>query len=64
MEETFGQDLIESLGQAAAHAEGKESGAREHTIEVPDVKVIRQQLKMRQSKFAQIDHIPLPTLKG
>jgi putative transcriptional regulator len=64
MEKTFGQELIESLGQAVAHAKGKKAVAREHVVDVPDVKAIRVQLKMTQPEFAQAYHIPLSTLKG
>lgn len=40
---TFGQELIESLGEALDHAQGKKAGVREH-IEVPDACAIREEL--------------------
>lgn len=61
---TFGQDLIESLGEALDHAKGKKTGAREHRIEVPDVRSIREELHMSQAQFADAYRIPLTTLKG
>jgi len=60
----FGQDLIKSLGEAVEHAKGKKNAARVHTVEVPDVRAIRKQLKMSQQEFAEAYSIPLSTLKG
>lgn len=64
MEKTFGQELIESMGDAVAHAKGQKSLARAHVVEVPDVRAIREGLGMTQPTFARTYHIPLPTLKG
>lgn len=64
MTDTFGQDLIESLAQAAEIAKGTKRPARAHLIEVPDVRAIREDLKMSQGEFARAYRIPLPTLKG
>jgi putative transcriptional regulator len=60
----FGDELIESLTDALAHAEGRKSAAREHTIEVPDVRAIRRSLHMSQERFATVYRIPLATLKN
>ena len=61
----FGDELIESLRQAAAHAEGRKvRGMRITTIETPDVKAIRRTLRMSQQRFAAAFRIPLPTLKN
>lgn len=60
----FGNELIESLADALAHASGEKSGVRVHTVEVPDVRAIRRKLHMSQQKFAATYRIPLPTLKG
>jgi len=60
----FGEDLIESLTQAVAHARGEASGVRVHAVEVPDVRAIRRKLHMSQQEFAAAFRIPLPTLKG
>lgn len=64
MSKTFGQELIESLGEALDHATGKSAAAREHVIDVPDVRSLRERLKMSQTEFASAYRIPLPTLKG
>jgi putative transcriptional regulator len=60
----FGGELIESLTDALAHAEGRKSGVRVHTIEVPDVRAIRRSLHMSQERFATTYRIPLATLKN
>lgn len=64
MAKTFGQDLIDSLTEALDHSKGKKLAAREHIIDVPDVRSIRERLKMSQTEFARAYRIPLPTLKG
>ena len=60
----FGEDLIESLGEALAHVRGEPNGVRVHVIQMPDVRAIREQLQMTQDEFAASYRIPLPTLKG
>jgi putative transcriptional regulator len=60
----FGEALIDSLGDALAHARGKASGVRVHAVEVTDVRAIRRKLHMSQQAFADTYRIPLPTLKN
>lgn len=60
----FGGALIESLGDALAHARGQASGVRVHAVAVPDVRAIRRVLGMSQQVFADTYRIPLPTLKN
>jgi putative transcriptional regulator len=61
----FAGELIESMQQAAAHAEGRKvKGLRMTKREVPDVKAIRRALRMSQHRFAIAFRIPLPTLKN
>ncbi len=60
----FGKDLIAAMEAAAAHAQGKGTVARVHTIEVPDVRAIREKLGLSQQAFASAYRIPLATLKG
>lgn len=64
MTKSFGDELIESMTDALDHAQGKKTGARVHVIEVPDVRSLREDLKMSQHEFARAYRIPLPTLKG
>ncbi len=61
---SFGQDLIAAMEEASAHAQGKGKLARVHTIQVPDVRAIREELGLSQQAFASAYHIPLATLKG
>jgi putative transcriptional regulator len=61
----FGQDLIESLREAAEHARGRKlPGMRVTKVEVPDVRAIRLALRMSQDEFAHVYRIPLATLKN
>lgn len=60
----FGNDLIESLNQAVAHAHGQSKVAQVHVLRVPNVRSLRQSLKMSQQTFASTFRIPLATLKG
>lgn len=60
----FGKDLIAAMAEAAAHAQRKGEVARVHTIEVPDVRAIREELGLSQQAFASAYRIPLATLKG
>ncbi len=61
----FGDELIESLKQAATHAAApKAQGMRVTTVAIPDVKAIRKALHMSQQRFAALYRIPLATLKN
>jgi putative transcriptional regulator len=60
----FANDLITSLQQALDHAQGTKIGVREHIIQVPDVRAIREELNLSQAEFASAYQIPLATLKG
>lgn len=64
MSTTFAHDLIASMTEAAAHARGETTDAREHVIEVPDVRAIREALELSQQAFASAYRIPLATIKG
>lgn len=64
METDFGNDLIESLNQAVAHAKGKSKAAQVHVVRVPNVRTLREGLKMSQQVFSSTYRIPLATLKG
>ena len=60
----FGDDRIESLNQAVAFAKGRSKDAKVHVVHVPNVRSLRERLKMSQQAFAATYHIPLATLKG
>lgn len=51
----FYDDLVEGFDEAIAFANGKDTGARLHVIEVPviDVALIRAQTGLSQSQFAK-----------
>jgi putative transcriptional regulator len=42
----FGDDLVESLTDALAHARSQDSGVQVRTVEVADVRAIRRKLGM------------------
>ena len=59
------RELLESLNEAIAHARGQPTkGTRVTVVHVPDVKAIREQLKMSQSEFASAYRIPVGTLRN
>jgi len=61
----FGKELIGSMQQAAQYAQGgKVRGMRVTTVELPDVKAIREALHMSQQRFAASYRIPLATVKN
>jgi putative transcriptional regulator len=64
----FGDDLITSMKQAVAHAQGRKVPGMRVTVvnvpDVPDVRAIRRRLGMSQHRFAQAYRIPLSTLKN
>jgi putative transcriptional regulator len=64
MADNFGDDLVESMKDMLAYADGKTEGARAHVIQVPDVRALRTKLHMSQQEFSQNYRIPLATLKG
>jgi putative transcriptional regulator len=64
MSTTFGQELIANMKEAVAHASGRSTAAREHIVNVPDVRAIREGLGLSQNAFARAYGIPLATLKG
>ncbi len=60
----LGEELIEGMKEAVAHAKGEATGADVRTIALPDVRAIREHLHMSQSEFAEAYRIPLATLQG
>lgn len=64
MKTSLGDDLIESLEQAVAHSTGQSRAAKVQVVEVPDVRSLRERLKMSQQVFCSTYRIPLATLKG
>ena len=60
----FSKDLLQGMREACAFAEGQQSAARAHVVEVPDVRAIRKGLHMSQQAFSIAYRIPLATLKN
>jgi len=59
------RELLESLNEAIAHARGQPvKGMRITVVHVPDVKAIRERLKMSQNEFAMVYRIPVGTLRN
>lgn len=55
--------IMEGLGQAVAHAEGKTGGVRVHAPETVDVAAIRKGLKLTQEGFASAYGLPVATVR-
>lgn len=47
-------ELIDSLGEALAHAQGEETGVRTSNVELPHVRRIRNELGLTQQRFARL----------
>ena len=60
----LGNDIIEGLTEAVAHASGKATGAGVTVFPVPDAKAVRETLHMSQSEFSQAYQIPVTTLQA
>ncbi len=62
-EEEF-QELAESVRQAKAIMQGKESPSRKFVVEALDVKEIRSEFQMSQSQFSGLLGISVKTLRN
>ena len=60
----FSTNLVKSMSEALAHAQGKRAAVRVHVVEVPNVRAIRQKLHMSQQEFAKSYRIPLSRLRN
>ena len=47
-------ELLDSLGEALAHAQGEASGVRTSAVDIPQVRRIRNELGLSQQRFAQL----------
>lgn len=57
------ESIKAGLGEAIAHASGQDSGARVSHFDAVDVKAIRAQVGMSQTKFAASFGISIGTLR-
>ncbi len=58
------KNIMAGLEDALAFAEGDNSRAKAHKIEVVDVKAVRKKTGLSQPKFAAVFKIPVGTLRG
>ena len=61
----LGNELVQSMVQALAHAQGKRTGSRAHKIAVKpdDIQKARKQLGLSQDKFADAFGVSASTLR-
>ena len=61
----LGDELVQSMAQALAHAQGKRSGVRAHKVSVtPDeIQNARKQLGLSQDQFADAFGVSASTLR-
>lgn len=61
----LGDELLQSMAQALAHAQGKRTGSRVHKVAVKpaDVQKARKQLGLSQDKFAEAFGVSASTLR-
>ncbi|HET7260295.1 MAG TPA: type II toxin-antitoxin system MqsA family antitoxin [Casimicrobiaceae bacterium] len=61
----LGNELVESMAEALAHAKGREMGARVHKISVkPDeIQTARKRLALSQDQFASAFGVSASTLR-
>ena len=59
------RNLVRGLSAVLDYVEGRPVvGAKSVVVHVPDVKAIRERLKMSQSEFAETYRIPVGTLRN
>jgi putative transcriptional regulator len=61
----LGDELVQSMAQALAHAKRKKSGVRTHKVAVSpdDIRNARKQLGLSQDQFADAFGVGAPTLR-
>jgi putative transcriptional regulator len=64
MEEALFADLVQSLKEAKAIAQGEVEASRRITVAPPDVKAIREKIGLSQSDFARLMRVSVKTLQN
>jgi len=64
MDEKLFEELLESVDEAGAIMRGEKEPSRRFEFEIPDAKLIRQQFKLSQSKFATMLGVSKRTLQN
>ena len=59
----LGAELIKSMEEALAHAEGKRTGARVHKVKPSDIRKARLNLGLSQDQFADAFGVSASTLR-
>jgi putative transcriptional regulator len=64
MESALFDDLVQSLKEAKAIAQGKALASRRIKVTPPDAKAVREQIGLTQSEFAQLMQVSVKTLQN
>ena len=64
MNDAMFKELLESVREGAAILQDKKQPSRQHDVEPPDVKGIREHYELTQVEFAQLMGISLKTLQN
>lgn len=59
----LGDELIQSMAEALAHARGEKSGVRVHKVKPSEVRMARERLGLSQDKFAGAFGVSASTLR-
>jgi putative transcriptional regulator len=64
MDDQLFHDLLASVTEAGQIMAGKRKPARVFVLDAPDVRQIRQSLKLSQTQFAALVHVSVKTLRN
>lgn len=64
MSEELFEELLESVREGGAILRGEKEGSRTFVVDVPDVKIIRENYDLSQSEFAALLGISVKTLQN
>lgn len=64
MDKELFEDLVKSLKEAKAISKGKRPASRQFDIANPDVKLVREQVGLSQTEFAQMMRVSVKTLQN
>ncbi|WP_041753226.1 NadS family protein [Mycetohabitans rhizoxinica] len=64
MEQALLDDLVQSLKEAKAIAHGQAPASRRIKITTPDVKTVREQIRLSQNEFARLMRVSVKTLQN
>jgi len=64
MEQALFDDLVQSLKEAKAIANGEAPASRRIKVTPPDAKAVREQIGLSQSEFARLMQVSIKTLQN